>query len=173
MNRVGSFNKIGPAAALFLLLSFVSTHPLRAQQYLGTLTGEVTDTSGAKIANADVSATDVTTHFTTRTKTNGSGGFSIPFLTPDTYQVTVEVSGFRPETRPEKSPAACAVVGTSPENGSFFCACLNWLAEPWIELETRRERLLQVFDENPYLSGHPAARRPHGKDRHGSFKRSE
>ena len=93
MNRVGSFNKIAPAGALFLLLSFVSTRPLGAQQYLGTLTGEVTDTSGAKIANADVSATDITTHFTTRTKTNGSGGYSIPFLTPDTYEVTVEVSG--------------------------------------------------------------------------------
>src|SRR5271170_3017609 len=50
---------------------------------------------------------------------------------------------------------------------------LNGLAGPWIELETRRERLLQVFDENPYLSGHPAARRPYGKDRHCSFKRSE
>ena len=99
MNRVGSLNKIVPAGVLFLLLSFVSTRPLGAQQYLGTLTGEVTDASGAKIANADVSATDVTTHFTTRTKTNGSGGFSIPFLTPDTYEVTVEVSGFRPETR--------------------------------------------------------------------------
>jgi hypothetical protein len=55
----------------------------------------------------------------------------------------------------------------------LLCACLNWLAGPWIELETRRECLLQVFDENPHLSGHPAARRPHGKDRHGSFKRSE
>jgi len=86
MNRVGSFIKIVAAGALFLLLSFVSTLPLEAQQYLGTLTGEVTDASGAKIANADVSATDVTTHFTTRTKTNGSGGYSIPFLTPDTYE---------------------------------------------------------------------------------------
>ena len=26
---------------------------------------------------------------------------------------------------------------------------LYGLAGPWIELETRRERLLQVFDENP------------------------
>ena len=99
MNHVRSFNKIFATGALFLLLSFVNTFPLGAQQYLGTLTGDVTDTSGAKIANADVSATDVTTHFTTRTKTNGSGGYSIPFLTPDTYEVTVEVSGFRPETR--------------------------------------------------------------------------
>ena len=99
MTRVGSFNKIVASGALVLLLGFVGTLPLRAQQYLGTLTGEITDASGAKIANADVSATDVTTHFTTRTKTNGSGGYSIPFLTPDTYDVTVTVSGFRPETR--------------------------------------------------------------------------
>jgi hypothetical protein len=99
MNKVCSCNRIVATGALLLLLSLVSTLPLGAQQYLGTLTGEVTDASGAKIANADVSATDVTTHFTTRTKTNGSGGYSIPFLTPDTYEVTVEVSGFRPETR--------------------------------------------------------------------------
>jgi hypothetical protein len=52
-------------------------------------------------------------------------------------------------------------------------ADLNSLAGPWIELETPSERLLQVFDENPYLSGHPAARRPHGKDWHCSFKGSE
>src|ERR1700731_2556511 len=99
MNKARSFNTIIATGALFLLLSLGKTPPLEAQQYLGTLTGEVTDVSGAKIANADVSATDVTTHFTTRTKTNGSGGYSIPFLTPDTYEVTVEVSGFRPETR--------------------------------------------------------------------------
>ena len=99
MTRVVSFKKIAGNGALFLLLGIASTLPLRAQQYLGTLTGEVTDASGAKIANADVSATDVTTHFTTRTKTNGSGEYSIPFLTPDTYDVAVGVSGFRPETR--------------------------------------------------------------------------
>src|SRR3981189_314933 len=99
MHTIHSSKNLLAAGALILLLNLVSTHPLRAQQYLGTLTGEVTDTSGAKIANADVSATDITTHFTTRTKTNGSGGYSIPFLPPGTYEVTVEVSGFRPETR--------------------------------------------------------------------------
>src|ERR1700754_5089903 len=99
MNRLGSFNKIASGGVLFLLLSFVSARPLDAQQYLGTLAGEGTDASGAKIANADVSATDIVTHFTTKTKTNGSGEYSIPFLTPDTYEVKVEVSGFRPETR--------------------------------------------------------------------------
>src|SRR3984957_7026548 len=99
MQTIHSSKNLLVAGALILLLNLVSAHPLRAQQYLGTLTGEVVDVSGAKIANADVSATDVTTHFMTKTKTNGSGEYSIPFLTPDTYEVTVEVSGFGPETR--------------------------------------------------------------------------
>jgi len=30
-----------------------------------------------------------------------------------------------------------------------------------------------MFDENAYFSGHAAAGRPHGKDWHCSFKRSE
>jgi hypothetical protein len=47
------------------------------------------------------------------------------------------------------------------------------LAGPWIELKTPCKRLLQVFDENPYLRGHPAAGRPHGKDGYCSFERSE
>jgi hypothetical protein len=99
MHTMHSSKNLLVAGALILLLSLVSTYPLHAQQYLGTLTGEVTDASGAKIANVDVSATDVTTHFTTTTKTNGAGEYSIPFLTPDTYELKVEVSGFRPETK--------------------------------------------------------------------------
>jgi Carboxypeptidase regulatory-like domain/TonB dependent receptor len=99
MYKVRSYKYLVRLGAFVLLLSYVNTLPLLAQQYLGTLTGEVSDASGAKIANAEVAATDVTTHFTTRTKTNGSGEYSIPFLTPDTYDVTITISGFRPETR--------------------------------------------------------------------------
>jgi Carboxypeptidase regulatory-like domain/TonB dependent receptor len=99
MYRVRSLNQVVTLGAFALLLSLVNTLPVFAQQYLGTLTGEVSDASGAKIANAEVSATDVTTHFTTRTKTNGAGEYSIPFLTPDTYDVAITIAGFRPETR--------------------------------------------------------------------------
>ena len=111
MYQVQSFNRIAAAGALFLI-SLVMTLPLGAQQYLGTLTGEVTDASGAKIVNADLSATDITTHYTTKTKTNGSGVYTIPFLTPDTYEVMVEISGFRPETRTGLVLTAGGVVRT-------------------------------------------------------------
>jgi len=47
------------------------------------------------------------------------------------------------------------------------------LARSWIELETKRESLLHVLDEDANFGRHPAARGPHGKDGYCSFKRSE
>src|ERR1700743_1386286 len=99
MYKFRSVNTIVATGVFLFLCGLVNVLPMGAQQYLGTLTGEVTDASGAKIANADVTATDLTTHFATKTKTNGSGTYTIPFLTPDTYEVMVEVAGFGPETR--------------------------------------------------------------------------
>jgi hypothetical protein len=72
---------------------------MAAQQYLGTLTGTVTDSSGAKIPNAKLTVTDTVTHYVTRSTTNGTGGYSIPFLTPDIYTLTVDASGFGPQTK--------------------------------------------------------------------------
>ena len=85
------------AAAVLAVLGW--TMPLAAQQYLGTLSGNVTDSTGAKIVGAQVTATDVTTNFVTKVVTNGSGDYSIPFLTPDTYTVTIVANGFRSESR--------------------------------------------------------------------------
>lgn len=80
------------------LLGMALSRPLQAQQYLGTLTGQVTDATGASIPNAEVTVTDVTTHFVTKTVTNDGGNYSIPFLTPDSYSVSVIAKSFRPES---------------------------------------------------------------------------
>jgi hypothetical protein len=81
------------------LLLVLCALPIHAQRYLGSLTGNVSDPTSAKIVGATVTATDVTTKFSTKAVTNGSGDYSMPFLTPDIYDVTVEVKGFRTETR--------------------------------------------------------------------------
>ncbi len=86
-------------ASFILFLGVTSVLPLAAQQYLANLTGEITDSSGAKIPQAEVTATNQTTKFNTKTLTNGAGGYSIPFLTPGTYTVTVTAQGFGAETR--------------------------------------------------------------------------
>ena len=83
----------------FVLAGLVASSSMQAQQYLGTLSGSVSDATGAKVVGASVTATDVTTKFETKAVTNGSGDYTIPFLTPDTYSVTVASPGFRPEKR--------------------------------------------------------------------------
>ena len=80
-----------------LPLLLLGALPLHAQRYLGSLTGNVSDPTSAKVVGATVVATDLTTKFSTKAVTNGTGDFSIPFLTPDTYDVTVEAKGFHTE----------------------------------------------------------------------------
>jgi len=60
----------------------------------GTLLGTVNDSSGASIAAAKVSATEVNTAITRNTVTNESGNFTFPDLPPGKYKVLVEVPGF-------------------------------------------------------------------------------
>jgi hypothetical protein len=78
-------------AAVFLLL----TAPAFGQQYLATISGTVTDTSGAVIKGAEVSAVNSSTHFISPATTNDSGVYTIPFLTPGTYSVIVTAPGFQ------------------------------------------------------------------------------
>jgi hypothetical protein len=82
-----------------LMLTLLCALPAHAQQYLATLSGQVSDNSDARIAKAIVTATESVTKFVTRATTNDSGGYSIPFLAPGTYTIKVEYTGFRTETR--------------------------------------------------------------------------
>ena len=61
----------------------------------GTILGTVTDNSGAVLANAAVDVTNTATNVTNHTQTTASGDFTVPFLSPGTYTVTVQVTGFQ------------------------------------------------------------------------------
>ena len=60
-----------------------------------TLTGTVTDPTGAVIANANVTLTQVGTAAKRTTLTNSSGQFTVPALPPATYRLQVETKGFK------------------------------------------------------------------------------
>ncbi|MGA3160509.1 MAG: carboxypeptidase-like regulatory domain-containing protein [Terracidiphilus sp.] len=95
-----------------VVTGLLATSSIQAQQYLGTLSGSVSDATGAKIVGATVTAKDVTTNFETKVVTNGSGVYTIPFLTPDTYTVTVQARGFGGQSRTAIVLTAGAIVQT-------------------------------------------------------------
>ena len=78
------------------LLSFwllISTAAL-AQTFRGTILGTVTDSQGAVVTGAKVSARNVNTGLERSTTTTTDGSYAIPELPIGTYTVTVSQSGF-------------------------------------------------------------------------------
>jgi hypothetical protein len=70
-----------------------------AQAVTGTVLGTVTDATGAVVANAKVTLTEVNTQVSRSAESNGSGNYTFPDVPEGSYSVTVEAPGFRKETR--------------------------------------------------------------------------
>ncbi len=66
-----------------------------AQRDLGTITGIVSDPTGAAIPNAKVTITEVSTNLSYTVTTNAAGEYIRPALKPSTYTVEAEAQGFR------------------------------------------------------------------------------
>jgi hypothetical protein len=71
--------------------------PSRAQSAIstGSISGKVTDPSGAVIAGAAITLTNVAKGTSRPTKTNGNGYYGFPSLDTGTYTVTVSHPGFK------------------------------------------------------------------------------
>ncbi|MEB2360943.1 MAG: TonB-dependent receptor [Bryobacteraceae bacterium] len=69
---------------------------LYGQLLLSTIRGSVIDASGAAVAAAKISVTDINTNVNVReVVTDAAGNFEIPDLVPGTYRVTAEAPGFK------------------------------------------------------------------------------
>src|SRR5947209_3676130 len=66
-----------------------------AQADRGTITGTVTDPSGAIVAGARVSVEHTETHNVLETITSSTGNFTLPQLPAGIWDVTVEAPGFK------------------------------------------------------------------------------
>ena len=62
---------------------------------VGTITGLITDSTGAAVPGAAVTIVNTDTNFTQRSETNETGLFRVPGLQPGPYRVTVEIEGFK------------------------------------------------------------------------------
>ena len=82
------------STAIAVVLVCLSPTAGQAQLLYGSLTGVVTDASGAAIAGAKVEALNVGTGVTRSATTDGSGGYHFSELQEGTYRVTISNSGF-------------------------------------------------------------------------------
>ncbi len=68
---------------------------LPAQEATGTISGVITDSTGAAIPGAAVEVQNTQTNFTRRTETDARGEYNVPALQPGLYNVSVTRDGFK------------------------------------------------------------------------------
>src|SRR5271170_7155966 len=82
VNKNSHFTATAVFFCVILLIGLVVAVPQTwGQQASGSITGSVTDTSGAAVSNATVTARDIARGTTLTTQTNGSGAYTFPQLT--------------------------------------------------------------------------------------------
>jgi hypothetical protein len=67
---------------------------LLGQENRGSIIGRVTDQSGATVPGARVRTVNIATGVAAVTQSNTTGNYSLPFLPPGTYRVSVNKTGF-------------------------------------------------------------------------------
>src|ERR1700704_3288210 len=87
-------------AMLAIVLHLAWPRPAQAQAVGATLSGVITDSSGAAIANATVSIKNEGTREVREQTTNGDGIYSAPNLIPGLYEISVTAAGFKKLVQP-------------------------------------------------------------------------
>jgi carboxypeptidase family protein len=84
-------------ARILICVLLVSLMSLSAwsQEFRGSISGRVTEASGAAVPGATVTITNLATNTSTTATTNESGGYTAIYLNPGSYTVAVEASGFK------------------------------------------------------------------------------
>src|SRR6266478_469087 len=89
-------NKLRFCLVYFSLLVLVLGAAAQVQN--GQFTGTVTDPSGAAIANAKVTVTNIGTNLSVTTTSNETGLYTVKELPVGTYRITTEARGFKTST---------------------------------------------------------------------------
>jgi len=89
---------------ILLLLAFANAS--HAQVLYGSLTGTVTDASGAVVNGANVSVLEGQTGVTRQANSDSSGIYRFTALSPGTYKVTITAKGFSTQETPAVRVAA-------------------------------------------------------------------
>jgi hypothetical protein len=77
-----------------LIVGLMFSHSLRAQIPTATLSGTITDPSGAVVPNAKVSLKNLASDKSVETQTDSVGRYNVPNLTPGDYELSVSAVGY-------------------------------------------------------------------------------
>jgi hypothetical protein len=123
------------SVCLAFLISLAFSVPSLAQT-LGTITGEVKDSSGAVVPGVTVTAVNKATNATRATSSNTVGVFDFPAMQPGTYAVKSELDGFKTVTRDVELQVQGSVrVNFTMEVGTISEMALVTAAAPLIVTE--------------------------------------
>jgi hypothetical protein len=86
-------------ALLAVLLAFPLASVARAQVTSATIVGTITDSTGAALPGATITARNVDTGFTRTVPSNEAGAYRLEFLPIGNYVVEATLSGFKTSTR--------------------------------------------------------------------------
>ncbi|HZQ43574.1 MAG TPA: carboxypeptidase regulatory-like domain-containing protein [Acidobacteriaceae bacterium] len=118
----------------------------------GALEGTVTDSTGAAIPNATVTATNQASKVSTTRKSTGAGLYSITPLIPGVYTVTVTVPGFATLTQKNLEVNGLNVTGFNPKLSPGAVDQAVTVTEAPPQLETSSASVSEVITNDVYMS---------------------
>ena len=147
---------------VYALLASGLAAPAPAQDFRGAISGRVTDSSGAVLPGATVTATNTATNQATASVANSDGLYNLPYLTPGTYTVVGELAGFKrlERQRIEVRVGDRLALDVRLELGGVEETITVISAAPLLESSTasagqvideRRIALLPLSDGNPFV----------------------
>jgi Carboxypeptidase regulatory-like domain/TonB dependent receptor len=77
------------------LVALPAVRPTSAQTSMGTVEGTITDTSGGVLPGATVTLSNVATNVQVVRQTNATGSFVFVSVRPGTYELAIELQGFK------------------------------------------------------------------------------
>jgi hypothetical protein len=80
---------------LLITLALFTTLATHGQEFRATLSGQVTDPSGAMVVDATITAVNVDSGTSYTARTTKEGTYYIPYVLPGTYTVTATANGFK------------------------------------------------------------------------------